>query len=60
MFKEFATFSGLAISLEKWTIYMAGVSDEIKDTILDRFPFEVGTLQVRYLGLLLLTKRMTV
>ena len=60
VFKEFARMSGLNISLEKSTIYLAGVKAEDSASILDQFPFEAGSLPVRYLGLPLLTKRMTV
>ncbi|VYS58453.1 unnamed protein product [Arabidopsis thaliana] len=47
------------ISLEKSTIYMAGVKDNDKADILHSFPFASGALPVRYLGLPLLTKKMT-
>ncbi|XP_010495255.1 PREDICTED: uncharacterized protein LOC104772322 [Camelina sativa] len=60
VFTDFAKHSGLHISLEKSTLYMAGVSPEHKEEIVNLFPFEYGTLPVRYLGLLLLTKRMSV
>ncbi|KAG7593526.1 Reverse transcriptase domain [Arabidopsis thaliana x Arabidopsis arenosa] len=59
IFDKFAEFSGLKISLEKSTLYMAGVRDVDKEEILHYFPFESGSLPVRYLGLPLLTKRMT-
>ena len=59
VFNDFATHSGLKISLEKSTIYMAGVPDIQKEEILQQFPFEYGALPVRYLGLPLLTRRMT-
>ena len=51
--------SGFNISLEKSTLYLAGVKAEDSASILDQFPFEDGSLPVRYLGLPLLTKRMT-
>ncbi|KAL9840305.1 hypothetical protein AtNW77_Chr2g0226731 [Arabidopsis thaliana] len=38
---------------------MARVLDVQKNAILQQFPFEYGTLQVIYLGLPLLTRRMT-
>ena len=50
--------SGLRISLEKSTLFLAGVCEE-REAILEQFPFEVGTLPVRYLEVPLLTKRMT-
>ena len=58
VFKEFASMSGLHISLEKSTLFLAGVCED-REAILAQFPFEVGTLPVRYLGVPLLTKRMT-
>ena len=58
VFDEFASWSGLNISIEKSTIYMAGVSDEEKSRVLQNFPFAERTLPVRYLGLPLMTKAM--
>ena len=60
VFKEFASISGLKISLEKSTLYTAGIQENTKEDILRTFPFSSGQLPVRYLGLPLLTKRMTV
>jgi len=59
VFEEFARLSGLKISLEKSTLYMAGISQETQHAILANFPFAVGQLPVRYLGLPL-TRKMTV
>ena len=41
-------------------MFMAGVEDEDMVQILNQFPFAAGALPVRYLGLPLLTKRMSV
>lgn len=60
VFQEFARIYGLNISLEKSSLYMAGVKTYDSEAILEQFPFEAGTLPVRYLGLPLLTKRMNV
>ena len=59
VFKDFAKVSGLSISLEKSTLFLAGVKEDASDDIFDQFPFEAGSLPVRYLGLPLLTKRMS-
>lgn len=59
IFTEFAAISGLRISLEKTTIFLAGQSATLRAAITARFPFEYGSLPVRYLGLPLLTKRMS-
>lgn len=56
VFDEFAKFSGLKISMEKSTIYHAGVTEQVKFDMKNQFPFESGHLPVRYLGLPLLTK----
>lgn len=58
VFDEFAKWSGLNISIEKLTIYMAGVAREERRRILMNFPFAEGALPVRYLGLALMTKVM--
>lgn len=59
VFKEFVEISWLQLSLEKSTIFMAGVKSEARAVILSQFPFDSEILPVRYMGLLLLTKRMT-
>lgn len=59
VFEEFEAWSGLSISLEKSTIYIAGVSVEEKRSILTNFKFAEGELPVRYLGLPLMTKAMS-
>lgn len=58
VFKDFESWSGLSISLEKSTIYMAGVKEAEKRSVLTNFPFAVGELPVRYLGLPLMTQVM--
>lgn len=58
VFDDFAKWSGLQISIEKSTLYMAGVSVVERSRILLNFPFAVGSLPVRYLGLPLMTKCM--
>lgn len=58
VFDDFAVWSGLKISIEKSTIYMAGVYDVKRRRILQDFPLAEGTLPVRYLGLPLMTQAM--
>lgn len=58
VFEAFESWSGLSISLEKSTIYMAGVTEAERRSILKHFPFAVGELPVRYLGLPLMTQAM--
>lgn len=58
VFDEFAKWSGLNISIEKSTVYMAGVSEIERSRILRNFPFAEGALPLKYLGLPLMTKAM--
>ncbi|XP_056862259.1 uncharacterized protein LOC130509951 [Raphanus sativus] len=58
VFESFTSWSGLSISIEKSTVYMAGVEAEEKGRILMNFPFAEGVLPVRYLGLPLMTQAM--
>ncbi|XP_024004974.1 uncharacterized protein LOC112082108 [Eutrema salsugineum] len=47
VFDDFWRMSGLRISVEKSTIYLAGFSDSSRESISQRFAFEFGTLLVR-------------
>lgn len=58
VFDEFATWYGVSISIEKSTVYMAGVPEQIRHSIIENFPFAEGELPVRYFGLPLMTKGM--
>ena len=58
VFESFEKWSGLKISIEKSTLYLAGVEEEDENRILSNFPFAKGELPVRYLGLPLMTKAM--
>lgn len=58
-FHRFEEISGLSISLEKSTLYTAGVTDIDREMIISNIPLASGSLLVRYLGLPLMTKRMT-
>ncbi|XP_024010162.1 uncharacterized protein LOC112085231 [Eutrema salsugineum] len=58
VFDDFSKRCGLRISVEKSTIFIAGVTDSVRESISQNFPFEFGSLPVRYLGLPLLTKQM--
>lgn len=60
VFQEFANMSGLNISLEKSTLFLAGVKEVESTAIIEQFPFKAGALPVRYLGLPLLSKKMAV
>lgn len=40
-------------------MYLAGITDQVIDSITSRFSFVIGQLPVKYLGLPLFTKGMT-
>lgn len=59
VFDQFAKRTGLRISMEKSTIYLAGIPESRSQEIQEQFQFAVGCLPVRYLGLPLVTKRLS-
>lgn len=59
IFYEFDVSSGLRISIEKSTLYLAGISTHVREDIISQFLFATGQLPLRYLGLPLLTKQMS-
>lgn len=59
VFDYFAAFSGLKISMEKSTMYLSEIPPSTHQQLIDKFPFEVGKMPVRYLGLPLVIKRLS-
>lgn len=57
---EFAKYSGLKISPQKSTIFLAGLTERNRSEITTQFQLPTGAIPVRYLGLPLLSKRMSV
>ncbi|KAL1194443.1 hypothetical protein V5N11_010355 [Cardamine amara subsp. amara] len=43
----------------KLTLFTTGITQAVKEHVLGRFPFDSGILPVRYLGLPLMTKRIS-
>ncbi|KAL9299921.1 putative reverse transcriptase zinc-binding domain-containing protein [Arabidopsis thaliana] len=50
---------GSEISMEKSTLYLAGIQASNYQAISNHFSFDIGQLPVRYLGLPLVTKRLS-
>ncbi|XP_010446110.1 PREDICTED: uncharacterized protein LOC104728885 [Camelina sativa] len=59
VFDEFVKLSGLKISMEKSTLFLAGVPASTADQISTWFSFAHGQFPIRYLGLPLITKKLT-
>ncbi|GJT64029.1 RNA-directed DNA polymerase, eukaryota, reverse transcriptase zinc-binding domain protein [Tanacetum coccineum] len=57
---EFSGFSGLLPNMQKSTIFFGGLSNVEQQCIINIIPFTVGTLPVRYLGVPLLTKNLSI
>nr|GEW12845.1 Gag-Pol polyprotein [Tanacetum cinerariifolium] len=54
---EFSNVSVFIPNIEKSVIFFVGVKENIKQRILEVFPFIIGKLPVKYLGIPLLAKR---
>ncbi|GKD81131.1 RNA-directed DNA polymerase, eukaryota, reverse transcriptase zinc-binding domain protein, partial [Tanacetum coccineum] len=57
---EFSGYSGLLPNLQKSTIFFGGLSSAEQQSIINIIPFSVGKLPVRYLGVPLLTKKLSI
>ena len=56
---RFACFSGLQVNKQKSAIFLAGVSNEVKNNILNTTGFSLGWFPMRYLGVPLISTRLT-
>ncbi|XP_062155223.1 uncharacterized protein LOC133863288 [Alnus glutinosa] len=56
---EFEHISGLKANPSKSSIFIAGVAEDVKQSILNILQMLEGTLPVRYLGVPFITKRLT-
>ncbi|GJV20379.1 RNA-directed DNA polymerase, eukaryota, reverse transcriptase zinc-binding domain protein [Tanacetum coccineum] len=57
---EFSSFSGLLPNMQKITLFFGGLSNDEQQNILNIIPFSVGKLLVRYLGIPLITKQISI
>ncbi|GKE37610.1 hypothetical protein Tco_1461015 [Tanacetum coccineum] len=55
---ELSNSSSLLTNLSKSTVFFGNVGNYEKEEILSIMPFSVGSLQFRYLGVPLITKRL--
>ncbi|KAJ6978456.1 hypothetical protein NC653_026763 [Populus alba x Populus x berolinensis] len=56
---RFSTLSGLAINLAKSSLYLSGISSSLRNEITEQLGIQEKTLPVRYLGVPLLSSRLT-
>nr|GEY08122.1 RNA-directed DNA polymerase, eukaryota, reverse transcriptase zinc-binding domain protein [Tanacetum cinerariifolium] len=58
--EQFSIISGLFPNMGKSTIFFRSVPLSVQNNILQIMPFQVGTLPMRYLGVLLIAKKLSV
>ncbi|GJT20176.1 ribonuclease H-like domain-containing protein [Tanacetum coccineum] len=58
--EEFSLVSGLNLNLRKCTIFFGSIKDRDRSDLLEILPFKCGKLPVRYLGVPLIAKRLSV
>ena len=56
---RFACFSGLQVNNQKSAIFLAGVSDEVRNDLVNITGFSLGRFPMRYLGVPLISTRLT-
>jgi hypothetical protein len=56
---RFSTLSGLAINLAKSSLYLSGITSDLRNTITEQLGIHETSLPVRYLGVPLLSSRLT-
>ncbi|GJW54813.1 RNA-directed DNA polymerase, eukaryota, reverse transcriptase zinc-binding domain protein [Tanacetum coccineum] len=58
--EEFSKYSGLKPNMQKSTMFFGGLSVPEQENLLQIIPFSIGRLPVRYLGVPLVTKQISV
>ena len=56
---KFETFSGMQVNKQKSAVFLAGVNDNVKATILNMTRFSMGRLPVKYLGVPLISTKLS-
>ncbi|XP_059292056.1 uncharacterized protein LOC132045475 [Lycium ferocissimum] len=59
-FKHFLEVSGLHANMEKSSLYIAGVTDQFKEQMLQELSLTLGELPFKYLGVPLLTRKLSI
>ena len=56
---KFETFSGLQVNKQKSVVFLAGINDNVKATILSMTRISLGSLPMKYLGVALISSRLS-
>ena len=57
--EKFDTFSGLQVNKQKSAVFLAGINDSVKATILSMTGFSLRSLPVKYLGVPLISSKLS-
>ena len=55
---KFEAFSGMQVNKQKSAVFLAGIEDSVKDTILGMTGFSLGSLPMKYLGVPLISSKL--
>ena len=56
---KFEAFSGMQVNMQKSAVFLAGVNDNVKSTILNMTGFSMGNFPVKYLGVPLISTKLS-
>ena len=56
---KFEAFSGMQVNKQKSDVFLAGIDDSVKATILDMTGFSMGRLPMKYLGVALISSKLS-
>ena len=56
---KFEAFLEMQVNKQKSAVFLAGIEDNVKSTILDMTGFSLGSLPMKYLGVRLISSRLT-
>ena len=56
---KFEAFSGMQVNKQKSAVFLVGVNDNVKATILNMTGFSIGSLPVKYLGVPLISTKLS-
>ena len=56
---KFEAFSGMQVNKQKSVVFLARINDSVKATILNMSGFSLGSLPVKYLGVPLISSRLS-
>ena len=56
---KFEAFSGMQVNKQKSVVFLAAIDDSVRDAILDMTGFRLGSLPMKYLGVPLISSKLS-